>query len=129
MKVTSQHLVALLVIVLAAAGGQLMCAPLKKGAVLNPQMFAIMFVFSCAAFVVFSVTKNIQSRLARVLTGIVGSYLAFLGILFVFAAIKDETAEALLWLPAMIVFGIPLMVPLVGLSWFASTLAFGRNRK
>lgn len=129
MKTTNQHLVGLLVIVLAAVSGQIMCAPLQRSVLLNPQVFAIMVVFSGASFVVFSVTKNMPSRLAQVLTGIGGSYLAFLGILFIFAAIKDETAEALLWLPAMIVFGIPLMAPLVGLSWFASTLTFGRNRK
>jgi hypothetical protein len=129
MKTAKHNLVGFLVIVFAAVSGQIMCAPLKKGVLLNPQVFAIMVAFSGASFVVFSVTRNIPSRLAQVLAGLGGSYLAFLGILFIFAAIKDETAEALLWLPAMIVFGIPLMAPLVGLSWFASTLAFGRNRK
>ncbi len=128
MKTTSTIVPALLCIVVAAVTGQVMCAPLKSGVLLNPQVFSIMVVFSCTSFVVFSVARRIPSPLAQLLAGIGGSYLVLAGTLFVFAAIKGETAEAMLWLPALIVYGIPLTAPLVGLSWLASALAFGPKR-
>jgi len=128
MKTTNTIVLTLLCIVVAAVTGQIMCAPLKSGILLSPQVFSIMVIFSCTSFVVFSVTKRIPSSLAKLLAGIGGSYLVFVGILFIFAAIKGETAEAMMWLPAMMVYGIPLMAPLVGLSWLASTLAFGPKR-
>ena len=116
--------VGLLGIAVAAVAGQLMCSTLRRGRgiLLSPEVFCVMVAFSCASSAAFTVARRIPSPTARILAGIAGSYLAILAIVFVFAAIKDEIAESLLWLPAMLVFGTPLMAPLVGLSWLGSTL-------
>jgi len=129
MRTTRIVVLSLLGIVVAAVAGQIMCAPLKRGLLLSPKVFSFMLVFSCTSFAIFCVTKNMPSPLPQLAAGIGSSYLAFLGIVFIFAAIKDEVAEAILWLPAMLLFGIPLMAPLVGLSWLGSTLVSRVKRR
>lgn len=121
--------VSLLGIASAAVAGQIMCAPLKRGILLNPLVFSFMLAFSCTAFVAFSVTRRIPSPLARPIAGIGVSYLGFALVLLAFAAIKGEVAEFMKWLPGMIVFGIPMMAPLVGISWLGSARALGARKR
>jgi hypothetical protein len=109
-------------VVVAAAAGQIMCALLGRGVLLNPEVFFLMLVFSCASFGIFCGARKIASPPIRAAAGIGGSYLAFLAVIFVFAVLRDEVAEAVLRLPAMLVYGIPLMAPLVGMAWLGSTL-------
>ena len=128
MRTARVIILSLLCIVVAAVPGQIMYAIAAKKNLLDPSFFLGMMIASSASFVVFSAAKLIPSPTAQLLTGIGGSYLAFIGLVFL-AVFKGEIAEFTLWLPGVIVFGIPFMAPLVGLSWLGSTLVFGVKKR
>jgi len=121
-------ILSLLCIVVAAVPGQIMYAIAAKKNLLDPSFFLGMMVASSASYVVFSAAKLIPSHTAQLLTGIGGSYFALIGLVFL-VVFKGDIAEFMLWLPVVIVFGIPFMAPLIGLSWLGSTLVLGAKKR
>jgi hypothetical protein len=114
---------------MAAVPSHLLYAKNEDGNLLNPHVFLAMLIASVTSFLVFSLAKKIPFFLVQIIVGIGVSYLAFLGVIFLIAAITDEMAETIMWMPIMILVGIPNMAPLVGLSWLGSTLIFGMKKE
>ena len=101
----------------------------KDGNLRNPGLFLAMLIASVTCFAVFSLTKKLPSFMPQLIAGIIGSYIALIGLVFFRAAIIGEIAETIMWSPIIVLFGIPFMAPLVGLSWLGSTLIFGMKKK
>jgi hypothetical protein len=118
-----------LCIIAAAIPSHLLYATHEDGNLRNPGLFLAMFIASVTSFAVFSLTKKLPSFTSQLIAGILGSYLAFLGLVFLIAAITGDTAETIMWTPIIVLFGIPFMAPLVGLSWLSSVLIFGIKKK
>jgi hypothetical protein len=117
-----------LCIIAAAIPSYLLYAKHEDGNLRNPGLFLAMFIASVTSFAVFSITKKLPSFTSQLIAGIMGSYLVFFGLVFAIAIITGATAETIMWSPIIVLFGIPFMAPLVGLSWLSSTLIFGIKR-
>jgi hypothetical protein len=118
-----------LCIIAAAIPPYLHYARHKDGNLRNPGLFLAMLIASVTCFAVFSLTKKLPSFMSQLIAGIIGSYIALIGLVFFRAAIIGEIAETIMWSPIIVLFGIPFMAPLVGLSWLSSTLIFGIKKK
>ncbi len=95
---------------------------------MNPGLFIAMLAASVTSFTVFSVSKHMPSYRTQLIIGVLGSYFAFLGLVFLVAMLQGEIAETYMWTPIILLCGIPFMAPLVGLSWVSSTIVFGFRR-
>ena len=107
----------ILCIIAAAVPPYFLYAKSEDGNTSNPALFFAMLIAALTSFAVFSITKKIPSFRAQLIAGFGGSYLALLGLVFLAAAIHGETADTFMWTPIILLFGIPYMAPLVGLSW------------
>ena len=64
----------------------------------------------------------LPSEAHRLVLGTVGSYLLLLATLLVVSWLQGELAQTQMWLPIIILFGIPYLAPLVLLSGLANYL-------
>ena len=118
----------LALIIAAALPSHIFYTRMNHGNFKDPTLFMTMLAAAATSFAVFSCSKLIPSYRAQLISGILGSYCAFLGLVFLWAAIKGDFAETYMWTPIIILFGIPFMAPMVALSWLASTLVFGLRK-
>ena len=119
----------LLCIILATVPPYLLYTRHEDGNLRTHGLFRAMLIASVTCFAVFSLTKKLPSFMSQLIAGIIGSYIALIGLVFFRAAIIGEIAETIMWSPIIVLFGIPFMAPLVGLSWLSSTLIFGMKKK
>jgi len=121
----------LLCVIVAALPPYLLYATHEDGNLRNPRLYLAMLIASVTSFAVFSFAKKLPSFKIQIIAGIGGSYFAFFVLVLLVAAIMGEIAEFIMWSVIIVLFGIPFMAPLVGLSWLSSTLVFGmkKNKK
>ena len=102
----------------------------KDGNLWNPGLFEMMVVAAITSFLIFAVCRHLLSTAKkRLIAGVIGSYAAFLVVLTVGAGLHGQLAETLMWMPVILLFGIPFMAPLVGMSWLGTRLMFGPMRE
>ncbi len=70
----------------------------------------------------------LPSEAHRLVLGAVGSYLLLLVALLVISWARGELAQTQMWLPIIILIGVPYMAPLVMLSGLANYLIWPRAR-
>lgn len=102
---------------------------LSQGDGLVPPSFVFtLLIATVISFLIFSACRRIwrnRSSVALVI-GTLCSYLTFGALVLSLAAAggERELAEAYMWMPVWILFGIPFMAPIVGSSWAGSILIF-----
>ncbi len=106
----------------------LMYAKSEDGNLRNPALFATILVAASISLAVFGVCRLLfTTALKRLFIGAIASYVALLLFLLVAARITGDLAETTMWMPIILLFGIPFMAPLVGMSWLGSILIFGKR--
>jgi hypothetical protein len=120
----------LICIPLAAIPPHVMYAMSEDGNLWNNTLFSMMLLAAIASFVSFSASRYIfDSSKKRIVVGIIISYGAMLVLLIFFSYLKGDLPETIMWMPIIIIFGVLYMSPLLGLSFLASILIFGNNKK
>lgn len=118
--------------VIAIAGAMLSYLPYAMSenadSLFRPFLLFGMLTAAVISFSIFSAClRLLRSAATAFLIGTLGSYLSFgiLVFLTVAAGEQKEFAEAIMWMPLWIAFGVPFMGPLVGCAWVGSIVVFG----
>lgn len=124
MRIT-RPVLGLLCVVAGAIPPHVMYAMSEDGNLFNPVLFGLMAVAAVTAFFVFAVSRRLSSSsVGQFAVGVLGCYASFLALLVIALALTGEAAEALMWMPVTVFFGIPFMAPLVVMAWLGSVLVF-----
>ena len=101
----------------------LMYAESGNGNIINPVLFIMMVIAGGISFLIFAICRwSFSSLLTQVLIGTTGCYTSFILLIVIVSAIRDELPETVMWMPIMLLFGIPYMAPLVGMTCLGSCL-------
>jgi len=102
----------------------------KDGNLLNASLMLAMLFAASVSFLVFALCRYIfpTSLLLQQVIGWSGSYVSFLLLAILVSAMQGNLPETIMWLPIIVLFGIPFMAPLIGMSWLATHLMFGPKR-
>lgn len=120
----------ILCVPLAALPPHVMYAMSEDGNLWDIVLFSMMLLAAVVSFVCFAVSRYLFSTKGkRVIAGIFASYTAMLVLLVVSAVITSDLSETMMWMPVILIFGIPFMAPLIGISFLGSTLIFGNKEK
>ena len=106
-----------------------MYAKSEDGNIWNVSLFAMMLAAAIASFVTFVACRiMLTTKGKRLFIGVIASYLVMLILLLVASGVTGDIAETMMWMPVILLFGIPYMAPLVGMSWLGSVLVFGNEK-
>ena len=93
----------------------------KEGNDQNPGLFLALIVAAGVACVVFAICRRIvRGPISQVATGVVLSYAIFLTFLLADSWVNSRRTETTMWLPVIVSFGVPSMMPLLIMSWIGS---------
>lgn len=92
--------------------------------------FSVILGAALVCFIVFSVCRLIRGigKGMRLLLGTVINYALLLLGLFAMAWIDGVIYEIGMWLPVIVIFGIPFFAPTVLMSWFGCKIWFGSDQ-
>ena len=93
----------------------------------HPALLAGMAVAAATSFLVFTACRALPPGARRGVIGAAASYGAFLVLLSAAASAQGTMAETLMWMPVIVLVGIPYMAPLVAMTWLGSVLVFGKT--
>ena len=127
---TGRRLLAAASTLVGAAASYFLYASMK-GAGEGPwdaRLLAVMSVATCVAFAAFSIFRFAFRHLAVQLTlGALASYLVFFSAPLVSDLCTGNPGEALMWMPVIVLFGIPCMAPLVAMAGLGAILFWPRS--
>jgi hypothetical protein len=121
----------LLCVIAGTLPSHVLYATSKDGDLWNLQLFTTVLVAAITSFVVFAGCRLLPGGTAnRLVVGAIASYAAILALLLVWVGVSGEMDETLMWMPVILLVGIPYLAPLVGMSALGSILVFGdRDRQ
>jgi hypothetical protein len=96
----------------------------------SPDLLGMMGISAALSFGSFALCRRLLPYHSHALVlGSVGSYLLLLAALLIASNMRGELPQTVMWLPIIILVGIPYMAPLVALSGLACTLMCPRRRE
>ena len=125
-----KRILGLLCVLAGTLPSHVMYARSEDGNLWNLQLFVMMLAAAITSFVAFAVCRLlVDGTVKRLVVGAIASYAAILALLLVAAGVTGDVAETLMWMPVIILFGIPFLAPLVGMSALGSVLMFGNEER
>jgi hypothetical protein len=92
-----------------------------EGALLSPSFYFLLLAGSIICCAAFGMSFRFVSRgIAGFISGTIFSYLGLIGVVLASAGLSGSLAETLMWLAIMVLFGVPVMAPLIALSAFSA---------
>jgi hypothetical protein len=100
-----------------------------SGEFLDPNLSKMMAVAAGVVFLVFAASRWLfQSLAAHLILGCLGSYGSLLALVLVVSAGQGGLEETRMWMPVILIIGIPYMAPLVGMTWLGTVLIFPKRK-
>lgn len=107
-----------------------MYARSEDGNLWNPSLFFMMITAAITSFGAFAVCRFVlDGTVKRLVAGTIVSYAAILIILLAAAGVTGDLAETMMWMPIILLFGIPFMAPLVTMSGLGSVLVLNNGNE
>jgi hypothetical protein len=123
-------IIGLLCVIVGTLPTHVMYAMSEDRNLCNPSLFAMMLLAAVISFTTFAACRILFSAKGkRLLIGVIASYAAMFILLVVATGITGDIAETMMWMPIILLFGIPYMTPLIGMSWLGSVLVFGNGKE
>lgn len=124
-----KRIVGLICVLAGTLPPHVMYARSEDGNLWNLQLFAMMLAAATISFGTFAVCRLfLDGTVKRLAVGAIASYAAILMFLLVASRITGDLAETMMWMPVILLFGIPFMAPLVAMSGVGSVLVFGDGK-
>ncbi|HOU60098.1 MAG TPA: hypothetical protein PLS59_11715 [Kiritimatiellia bacterium] len=106
-----------------------MYAMSEDGNLWNLQLFVMMLIAAITSFTAFAACRFfLDGTIKRFIIGAIASYAAILILLLAAAGITGEFSEVIMWIPVILLFGVPFMAPLVIMSGVGSLLVMGNGK-
>ena len=122
---SKKRIIGVLCIIFAALPPHMMYAMSEDGNLWNIHLFSMMLIASVLSFAVFIASRFLfVSKSKWIIAGIFFSYSSILALLITVSAITGDLSETIMWMPVILMFGIPYMAPLVGIALLGNMLIF-----
>ena len=98
----------------------------EDGDFFAPGLMVMLLVAAAAAFGVFTFCKRrVQAPKKQFALGCLGCYACFAALLLGGSVVAGNFPETFMWLPVIVLFGVPFALPLVVGAFLGAAIAFG----